>query len=53
MSIKGGPAFTFRLPGGRLAPLPPPRQFRHWAYGIGNNREGAYVFLNLSSYPLF
>jgi len=22
-------------------------------YGIGNNREGAYVFLNLSSFLLF
>jgi len=52
MSIKGGLVFTFSLPGGRLPPLSP-RQLRHWMYGIGNNREGTYAFLNLSPYPLF
>jgi len=31
MSAKGGPVFTFSLPGGRLAPLPP-RQLRHWRW---------------------
>jgi len=29
MSTKGGPIFTFILPGWRLAPLPP-RQLRYW-----------------------
>jgi len=29
MSTKGDPVFTFGFPGGRLAPLPPPRLLRH------------------------
>ena len=29
MSTKGGPVFTFSLPGGRLVPLPP-CQLHHW-----------------------
>jgi len=31
MSTKGGPVFTFSLPGGRLAPLAT-RQLRHWSF---------------------
>ena len=27
--------------------------FCETVYGIDNNREGAYAFFNLSSYPLF
>ena len=30
MSAKGGPVFSFSLPGGRLEPSPP-RQLRHWS----------------------
>jgi len=29
MSTKGGPVFTFRLPGAAARPLAP-RQLRHW-----------------------
>ena len=31
MSTEGGQVFTFSLPGGRLAPLPPV-SLRHWRY---------------------